>query len=304
MALSSIGKSADITAPAIPPGPATNGHKQPPFPDGEEPAPSSYLRYLPAIFTADEFVGRFLRIFEDVLQPISAMVDNQPYYWDPLTTPGPASLQPDGEQGEDGVVENVRGFLAGSAYGSGAHSVTGSKNGTARATNGTYPAASLNGLQALHSNGAMRAPVTPFDSESTGLLDWMGKWVDMDDEADGWPLPRKRALIEAAAVLYRMRGTEAGIKLHLGIYSAGLVLIEERTNGFRLEKDSRLGINTSIGESRPRTFTVTVALPDPEALDADTLRAIIEADKPVETTYILRIVKLGVKVAKARPPRW
>jgi phage tail-like protein len=232
MTLGSLAKTVDVTAPPIPPGPVTNGHKPPPFEVGEEPEPSSYLKYLPAIFTADEFTGRFLKIFEDVLGPIAAMVDNQPYYWDPMTAP----------------------------------------------------------------EGPMTAP--------EGLLDWMAMWVDLDDEGKEWPVARRRALIEAAAVLYRMRGTVAGVKLHLGIYTNGLILVEERTNGFRLDVDSRLGINTSIGENRPRVFTVTVACPNPEELDQDTLRAIIEADKPVETTYILRVIKLNVLVPKARPPRW
>jgi phage tail-like protein len=225
MSLGSLAKTADITAPSVPPGPVTNGHKPPPFTEGNEPEPSTYLKYLPAIYSADEFTGRFLRIFEDVLGPIAAVVDNQPYYWDPMTAP-------------------------------------------------------------------------------EGMLDWMAMWVNLDDEGDGWPVAKRRSLIHAAAVLYRMRGTVAGVKLHLGIYTGGLILVEERTNGFRLDLDSRLGINTSIGEHRPRVFTVTVACDKPEELDQDTLRAIIEADKPVETTYILRVIKLSVTVPRAKPPRW
>jgi phage tail-like protein len=126
------------------------------------------------------------------------------------------------------------------------------------------------------------------------LLDWMAMWVDLD-EGDDWALPKKRALVAAAPVLYRMRGTKAGIKKHLGIYAGagGLTLVNERTNGFRLDSDSRLGVNTSIGEEREHVFTVTVAVHDPDELDMDTLRGIIDADKPVETAYILRMVKMG-----------
>lgn len=50
---------------------------------------SSYLQYLPAIYKKDEFIGRFLHIFEDILQPIEATVDNIPYYFDPGVTPEP-----------------------------------------------------------------------------------------------------------------------------------------------------------------------------------------------------------------------
>ncbi len=203
------------TAPGRQAGPVQPGYawgerRQPLFPDGQEPEPSKYLRYLPAIYSADPFVGRFLRIFEDVLEPISIMVDNQPYYFDPMTAP-------------------------------------------------------------------------------LDLLEWLAFWVDMDDEADDWPLPKKRALVAAAAFIYRMRGTGTGLKKHLGIYAGEPPLIMERTNGFRLHPDARLGVNTSIGQNLARTFTVTVIVSDPQEIDADTVCELIEADKPVETSYVLRV---------------
>ena len=55
----------------------------------EEKLSSSYLQYLPAIYKTDEFIGRFLCIFEDILQPIEPAVDNIPYYFDPRMTPEP-----------------------------------------------------------------------------------------------------------------------------------------------------------------------------------------------------------------------
>ncbi len=53
----------------------------------EEELGSSYLRYLPAIYKTDEFIGRFLCIFEDILQPLEATVDNIPYYFDSHVVP-------------------------------------------------------------------------------------------------------------------------------------------------------------------------------------------------------------------------
>jgi phage tail-like protein len=148
---------------------ALNGNGHIPYED-EEVAPSKLLDLLPAIYSADPFVGRFLRIFEDVLQPISMLVDNQPYYFDPMTSP-------------------------------------------------------------------------------VDLLDYMAIWVDMDDEGQDWPLAKRRALITAAAAIFRMRGTRAGMKKHLGIYLGEPPLMMERTNGFRLDSEALLGINTSIGET-------------------------------------------------------
>lgn len=192
---------------------ALNGNGHAPYEDTEEIAPSSFLNLLPAIYSADPFVGRFLRIFEDVLQPISVLVDNQPYYFDPMTAP-------------------------------------------------------------------------------LDLLSYMAIWVDMDDEGEDWPLHKRRALIAAAAAIFRMRGTRAGLKKHLGIYLGEPPLMMERTNGFRLDTEARLGINTSIGENRSRTFTVTLVLKGDEEIDIDTVRSIIESDKPVETNYVLRVVRL------------
>ena len=48
---------------------------------------SSYLQYLPALYREDDFTGRFLNIFEDILKPIEGVVDNLSFYLDPGTTP-------------------------------------------------------------------------------------------------------------------------------------------------------------------------------------------------------------------------
>jgi phage tail-like protein len=50
-------------------------------------APSTYVRYLPAILTRDEFMGRFLRIFESVLAPVDQQIDGLERYLDPDLAP-------------------------------------------------------------------------------------------------------------------------------------------------------------------------------------------------------------------------
>jgi phage tail-like protein len=49
--------------------------------------PSAYLRYLPAIFSRDDFMGRFLRIFESVLDPVDRQIDHLEHYFDPDLVP-------------------------------------------------------------------------------------------------------------------------------------------------------------------------------------------------------------------------
>lgn len=50
-------------------------------------SPSRYLQYLPAIYQDCEFLGRFLRIFEDLLTPVEDVLDQIACYFDPGLTP-------------------------------------------------------------------------------------------------------------------------------------------------------------------------------------------------------------------------
>lgn len=51
------------------------------------PRSSSYLNYLPVIFQNDEFMGRFLRIFETIWEPLEQRQDQIAMYFDPTTCP-------------------------------------------------------------------------------------------------------------------------------------------------------------------------------------------------------------------------
>jgi len=48
---------------------------------------SSYLKYLPALYRGDDFMGRFLLIFESILEPIERTVNNAHLYFDPSIAP-------------------------------------------------------------------------------------------------------------------------------------------------------------------------------------------------------------------------
>jgi phage tail-like protein len=48
---------------------------------------SSYLKYLPAFFGANEFLGRFLLIFEHLLTPLDRQIEHLADYFDPRLAP-------------------------------------------------------------------------------------------------------------------------------------------------------------------------------------------------------------------------
>src|SRR5690606_24732549 len=60
---------------------------RPSSPPGVPSDRSSYLKYLPPIYANDDFIGRFLLIFEHILGPIERTIHNIPYYLDPSLTP-------------------------------------------------------------------------------------------------------------------------------------------------------------------------------------------------------------------------
>jgi phage tail-like protein len=48
---------------------------------------SHYLRYLPAIYSHDDFMGRFLMLFESFWNPIDNQISGLSNYFDPMLTP-------------------------------------------------------------------------------------------------------------------------------------------------------------------------------------------------------------------------
>jgi phage tail-like protein len=62
---------------------ANNGHAVVERDARPDTLPSRYLRYLPEIYWQDPFIGRFLRIFEDILSPIQDTVNRRAELFDP-----------------------------------------------------------------------------------------------------------------------------------------------------------------------------------------------------------------------------
>jgi phage tail-like protein len=63
----------------------TNGHLT--YPIGIPTDASNWLKYLPAIYSDDQFIGRYLLIFESILSPISWVIDNFDMFLSPEVAP-------------------------------------------------------------------------------------------------------------------------------------------------------------------------------------------------------------------------
>ena len=121
------------------------------------------------------------------------------------------------------------------------------------------------------------------------LLPWLAFWVDLTRDPT-CPLERRRELVKAAAELYRWRGTKRGLTEYLRIYTGSIPEISEYIPGMRLDHETKLGIDTQLGSSGTgHHFTVTMELDENSEINASTVKAIIEAQKPAHTVYTLQI---------------
>lgn len=173
---------------------------------------SSYVAYLPAPYQRDEFLGRFLMIFEQTLQPIERTIDNIAWYFDPRVTP-------------------------------------------------------------------------------EAWLPWLAGWVGQELDAN-WPIEQQRALVAAAVLLDRWRGTRRGLRELLRLVTGHAPLIVENFSGLRLDQDAALGVNSRLGEVQPGRIVVTARVDRDRHPDEGFLRRIVEAAKPAHVDYTLEIVEV------------
>ncbi len=172
--------------------------------------PSRYLDYLPAVFRQDEFMGRFLLIFESILAPLERVVDELPLYTDPAVCPAE-------------------------------------------------------------------------------MLGYLARWVALEPD-ERLPEARLRRLIASAAEVHRWRGTRRGLKVYLQALTGVEPLITENTDGTRLGRDCRLGLNTRLGRPVPHCVAVTLPVDGQEPPDRAEVEALLEAEKPAHAVYLLNIV--------------
>ncbi len=129
------------------------------------------------------------------------------------------------------------------------------------------------------------------DAAPPDFLPWLGTWVSLALDAN-WPELKRRRLIKEAVELYRWRGTRWGLSRYLEIYTDNTPEINDRPfEGMRLGASTLLGRDTLLGDVPHHTFVITIGVADPRAVNEQTVRDIIETQKPAHTAYALRIVE-------------
>jgi len=125
------------------------------------------------------------------------------------------------------------------------------------------------------------------------LLPWLAFWVNLVLNPN-WPIERRRDLVKSASSLYRFRGTKRGLTEYLRIYTGSVPEISEYIPGMSLDTETKLGINTQLGSSGVgHHFTVSITLNGDSEIDIDTVKSIIDSQKPAHTVYTLQISRHG-----------
>jgi len=137
----------------------------------------------------------------------------------------------------------------------------------------------------------MDALFGPFSTPPEFLL-WLGSWVCLPPD-EGWSEMKRRRLVHEAVELFRWRGTRRGLSRYLEIYTGYVPEIDDQpVRGMRLGSETKMGgPGTTLGDIPPHTFVVTVAVPDPRAVDEGILHEIIAYEKPAHAAYSLRVVQ-------------
>jgi phage tail-like protein len=122
------------------------------------------------------------------------------------------------------------------------------------------------------------------------LVPWLASWFSLTLDP-GWTMKKCRELVKSAAILHRLRGTKRGLSEYLRIYTGSVPEISEYIQGMSLDSDTKLGIGTRLGSAGTGNhFTVTLELNENDEIDIDTVRAIIESQKPAHTVYTLQVI--------------
>lgn len=115
------------------------------------------------------------------------------------------------------------------------------------------------------------------------FVDWLASWVGVEID-ETWTLERRRQLVHDAAVLYRVRGTAAGLAAHLLLYANANPEIDESGGCTWSETaDTRLP-----GRPEP-SLTIRLRVRDGDGINPGTVRRIVEASRPAHLPFAVEV---------------
>jgi phage tail-like protein len=116
------------------------------------------------------------------------------------------------------------------------------------------------------------------------FVEWLATWVGVEID-ETWTMERRRQLIQDVVVLYRIRGTAAGLAAHIKLYCGVTPEIDESGEcTYSQTADSPMP-----GSAQPR-LVVRLRLDDPAAVKQTTLGRIVGAARPAHIPYQVELL--------------
>jgi phage tail-like protein len=122
--------------------------------------------------------------------------------------------------------------------------------------------------------------LTPVD-----FIEWLAGWVGLAIDED-WPLERQRTFVSEAVKVYRLRGTAAGLRAEVEIYTEGAVEVVE--SGACTWSSTP---NAELPGGTTPSVQVRVSTPDPARVNLAGLEAIVSAAKPAHVVHRIEVVR-------------
>lgn len=128
------------------------------------------------------------------------------------------------------------------------------------------------------------------------FVEWLASWVGLEVD-ETWTIERRRRLIQDAAVLYRLRGTTAGLAAHIRLY-AGVAPEVEESGACAW---SQTADNPIPGSAQP-TLVVRLRVDDDSNLRQSTISRIVAASRPAHIPYRVEVVVGGTTLEVPEEP--
>ncbi len=120
------------------------------------------------------------------------------------------------------------------------------------------------------------------------FLAWLAGWCGMTLD-ENWPLQRRRAVVAAAAELYRERGTPAGLRRHVELVTGGRVEVADSGSVTWSAAPGDPDVPDIPAGSAGPSVTVRVSVRDPAEVNVRALDALIGAIKPAHVMHRLEV---------------
>ncbi len=109
------------------------------------------------------------------------------------------------------------------------------------------------------------------------FVHWLGGWVGLGLDED-WPVARRRRLVAAAVDMFAKRGTVAGLRREVELYTDGVAHVDDPGGTFT---SSAPGSSfDQVEHTRDRTVRVVVDVPDASTVNWNGLQEIIRSALP------------------------